>query len=243
MVSVISAWSLEGCGELAFYGAGGHAADDVALEDEGQHNRRDGSQDAAGHHTGDVDGIAPDEFSDGHRGGLGRQGAGEDQSVEELIPGQQEDEHGGGDQAGDGDGHHNAEDDPQAGAAIQTGGFLQLDRHGLEKNSHHPDAIRQCKAQIRYDQHDGFVDPFEARGDDEQWQHQRDFRDHARAQNAKLNGAVQFERDAHQRIGCQAADPMQMMVTIEAILKEFIRETAKVRGTVEAARLGKKISR
>src|SRR5258706_2337894 len=35
----------------------------------------------------------------------------------------------------------------------------------------------------------------------------------------------------------------QIRVTTEAILKEFNRETAKVRGTEETASLGKKISR
>jgi hypothetical protein len=34
-----------------------------------------------------------------------------------------------------------------------------------------------------------------------------------------------------------------MIVTAEAILIELSKETAKVRGTVDAARLGKKMSR
>ena len=128
---------------------GGHAADDVALEDERQDDRREGRQDAARHHAIDVHGVAADELGDRHRHGLGRQRAGEDQGIEELIPRQQEDEHGGGDQSRHGDGHHHAEQDSQAGAAIQPGGILQLDRHGLEEGGHHPDGIGQGKSSCR----------------------------------------------------------------------------------------------
>ena len=64
-----------------------------------QDHRRERGQDPAGHHAVDVDRIAADEFGDRHRDGLGGQGAGEDQGIEELIPGQQENKHGGGDQA------------------------------------------------------------------------------------------------------------------------------------------------
>ena len=46
----------------------------------------------------------------------------------------------------------------------------------------------------------------QAGGDDKERDDQRYFGDHACAQNADLNRAVEFERDAHQRISCQAAD-------------------------------------
>ena len=52
----------------------------------------------------------------------------------------------------------------------------------------------------------GFVDQLQAGRDDEERQDQRYFGDHARGENAKLDGAVESERDAHQRIGRQAAD-------------------------------------
>ena len=90
---------------------------------------------------------------------------------------------------GHGDGHDHPQQDPQARAAIQAGGILQLDRHGLEEGGHHPDRIGQGKAHIGDDQHDGLVDQLQAGGDDKQRDDQRYFRDHARAQDADLDGA------------------------------------------------------
>ena len=108
---------------------------------------------------------------------------------------------------------------------------------------HHPDGIRQGKAHVGDDQHDGFVDQLQAGSNDKERDDQRYFRDHPRCQDAELNGAVEFEWNAHERIGRQAADYDTDDRYAEAILIEFSRETAKVRGTEDAARLGKKMSR
>lgn len=96
---------------LPFHGSGRHAADDVALEEEGQNDRRESHQNATGHHARNVDGVAADEFGNRYRRSLGVERAGEDQGVEEFIPGEQEGEHGGGDQARHGDGHDDFEQD------------------------------------------------------------------------------------------------------------------------------------
>ena len=85
---------------LAYY-----AADDVALEDEGQDDRRERHRHAAGHRARDVHSVAADEFGNRHGRGLGFERAGEDRGIEEFSPRQQEGRHCGGDQSRHGDGY------------------------------------------------------------------------------------------------------------------------------------------
>ena len=61
-------------------------AHDIALENERQDHWRQGSQDPARHHAGDVDRVSSDKLGNRQWGCLGCQRACEDQGVEELVP-------------------------------------------------------------------------------------------------------------------------------------------------------------
>ncbi len=67
--------------------SGGQAADDITREDQREEHRRNSCQHTTGHHTADIDHVAPGELGDRHRHRLGSHRAGEDQGKEELIPG------------------------------------------------------------------------------------------------------------------------------------------------------------
>ena len=72
----------------------------------------------------------------------------EHQGEQELVPGADGDEHGGGQEAVAGDRQRDPPHRPKPGAAVDAGGLLQFARQVVEEALHEPDEHRQQEAGI-----------------------------------------------------------------------------------------------
>src|SRR5579884_2557 len=84
---------------LTLHAAGGQAAHDIPRHAEGDHHRQDVGDHATRNLQPEVDGMAAGELGQRHRQRLGGVVVGEDKREEELVPGVEEGEDGGGREA------------------------------------------------------------------------------------------------------------------------------------------------
>ena len=118
--------------------AAGDALDDLALEDQGDDEDRDGREDGHGGHVapGDIELAARSDhlgFGESHGDDFETGAAGEDERREELVPADDEvDEEHGGD-AGADYGQDDAPEELEEAGAVNFGGILNLDGHLAQK--------------------------------------------------------------------------------------------------------------
>ena len=132
----------------------------IALQRRHRDEDRDRAEHAHGRDLGPEVGLAAEIVGHLDREG-GDVAAGQDQGEEELVPGEDEGEHGGGEEAAARHRQDHAPEDAPAGAAVDQGRFLELERDVLDVAAHHPDHVGQVEGGVEDDQADEGVDPAE----------------------------------------------------------------------------------
>src|SRR5262249_20710799 len=131
-------------------------------------------------------------------------GPGQHQSEDEVVPGKDEGEHRGREQAA---AHHREHYLPQhlpAGAAINQSALLELERHLLDIAAHHPDDIGQTESRIEDDQPVIGVDPAEPDIEQEDREDDGDRR-HQALRNDPHGEVLATGLEAHQAVGAHGS--------------------------------------
>src|SRR4026208_164663 len=139
-------------------GAHGDAAHQETLHGRYHNEDRHGPEHRHGSDLGPEIRLAAEIMRDLDRIG-GDLGPGQHQGEDKVVPGEDESEDRGGEQAGP---THRAPHCPHplpAGAAISQGALLELERHLLDIAPHHPDDIGQAEGRIEDDQPVIGIDP------------------------------------------------------------------------------------
>lgn len=113
-------------GDLAADGAAGHAADEVALEEDVDEKYGAADDEAAGSQEGHVGGVLTLEEGQANGQRAEALARDEDQGQQELVPGPHEEQHDEGEDGRTGDRDQDAPEDAEAVAAVDERGVDQL---------------------------------------------------------------------------------------------------------------------
>ena len=155
---------------------------EIAPHHEGEDQHRQHDHGAAGGDAAPFPAFVVHEVHHRDRRGH-RLGAGQDQGEEEVVPGEQEAEDGGGGEARPGERQDDAVEALPHRGAVDPGGLLQRARQLVVERPHHPDHQRQVEGEVDDDEAGQRVEQLEVPVDQEVGDGEGDRRRHAAGQD------------------------------------------------------------
>ena len=191
---------------LAPDGPEGDPAQQVVLQDVDHHHHRDQEQGLDGREqTPPHPDVAADGLRHRDRDGAGLH-PGEEQGEQELVPGEDEAEHGGGREPRLDLGHADPEEDPVPVAAVETRRVLHLGRELVEEALHHPDGEREVERGVEQDHAEvGPAQPAHPEHEEDRDDH-HDRGQHAGGEDDEEVGRVPLEGVAREPVGGEGPD-------------------------------------